>query len=290
VDSTANTKLSNSEYGLYVFNQTQPTPVASNASKGVKDGSVALNGNATTAEGSGNRVSNQLSVAATATNGASAVLGNSQSNAAGVTSAAQTTVNYRMQPSTEVASADASTVSIDGNSTTALARGNTANNALNYSAGVRYTGTMDSAQATTGSATGAQADLANVQTNSGNVAATSTSTTYAMVLNAGPNPTQGADTPAVLNSSASVSGNSTAALAYGNTAVNSLTMATFAQGVPSSAVSSYQTNSGAVTATATTAGYNASFSGAVTNSAVRNTGNSVTAQAVGNSSISTIGG
>ena len=282
VTSTANTALANTEY--------DPTNTTANASKGVKDGSVALNGNATTAEGSGNRVSNQLSVAATATNGASAALGNSQDNAAGVTSAAQTTVNYRLQPSTAVASADASTVSIDGNSTTALARGNTANNTLNYAAGARYTGTTDLAQATTGSATGAQADLANVQTNSGAIAASSTSSTYTMVLNAGPNPVQGADTAAVLNSSASVSGNSTAALAYGNTAVNSLTMATFAQGVPSSAVSSFQTNSGSVSATATTAGYNASFSGAVTNSAVRNTGNSVTAQAVGNSSVSTIGG
>ena len=282
VTSTANTALANTEY--------DPTNTTANASKGVKDGSVALNGNATTAEGSGNRVSNQLSVAATATNGASAALGNSQDNAAGVTSAAQTTVNYRLQPSTAVASADASTVSIDGNSTTALARGNTANNTLNYAAGARYTGTTDLAQATTGSATGAQADLANVQTNSGAIAASSTSSTYTMVLNAGPNPVQGADTAAVLNSSASVSGNSTAALAYGNTAVNSLTMATFAQGVPSSAVSSYQTNSGSVSATATTAGYNASFAGTVANSAVRNTGNSVTAQAVGNSSISTIGG
>ncbi|OYU34934.1 MAG: hypothetical protein CFE35_13730 [Novosphingobium sp. PASSN1] len=283
VTSTANTVLANTEY--------DPTSnIPANSAKGVKDGSVALNGNATTAEGSGNRVSNQLSVAATATNGASAVLGNSQDNAAGVTTAAQTTVNYRLQPSTQVASADASTVSIDGNSTTALARGNTANNTLNYAAGVRYTGNTDVAQATTGSATGAQADLANVQTNSGAIAATSTSSTYAMVLNAGPNPTQGADTSAALNSSASVSGNSTAALAYGNTAVNSLTMATFAQGVPSSAVSSYQTNSGSVSATATTTGYNASFSGTVANSAVRNTGNSVTAQAVGNSSISSIGG
>ncbi|OYU34932.1 MAG: hypothetical protein CFE35_13720 [Novosphingobium sp. PASSN1] len=282
VTSTANTALANTEY--------DPTNTTANATKGVKDGSVALNGNATTAEGSGNRVANQLSVAATATNGASAALGNSQDNAAGVTSAAQTTVNYRLQPSTEVASADASTVSIDGNSTTALARGNTANNTLNYSAGVRYTGTNAPAQATIGTSTTAQADLANVQTNSGAIAASSTSSTYAMVLNAGPNPTQGADTSVVLNSSASVSGNSTAALAYGNTAVNSLTMATFAQGVPSSAVSSYQTNSGSVSVTATTAGYNASFSGTVANSAVRNTGNSVTAQAVGNSSISSIGG
>ncbi len=282
VQSTANTALANTEY--------DPTNATANATKGVKDGSVALNGNATTAEGSGNRVANLLSVAATATNGASAVLGYSQDNAAGVTSAAQTTVNYRLQPSTEVASADASTVSIDGNSTTALARGNTANNTLNYAAGAHYTGTNAPAQATTGVLADAQADLANVQTNSGAIAASSTSSTYAMVLNAGPNPVQGADTAAVLNSSASVSGNSTAALAYGNSAVNSLTMATFAQGVPSSAVSSYQTNSGSVSATAATAGYNATFSGAVTNSAIRNIGNSATAQAVGNSSISTIGG
>jgi hypothetical protein len=283
VESTATTQLSNVEFGVYQANQIGNNPVAANAATGVKDGSVALNGNATTAEGSGNRVANQLSVVAVAANGASAVLGNVQSNYAGVTSAAQTTVNYRLEPLTGV-SADASMVSIDGNSTTALARGNTANNTLNYSAGAQYTGATTAASVVTGNYAQAQASLANAQSNDGDIAATSTSTTYSMVLNGGP------ISSAALNSSASVSGNSTAALAYGNTAVNSLTMATFAQGVPSSAVSSYQTNSGSVSATATTAGYNASFSGTVANSAVRNTGNSVTAQAVGNSSISTIGG
>ncbi len=277
VSSIARTNLYNTE-----------GPAPTNSAMGLSNGSVALNGNATTAEGSGNRVANQLAVAATATNGGSAVLGNSQDNAASVDSSATTFVSYALAPSTYNAnSAINSQVSVDGNSTTALARGNTANNTLNYSAGAQYTGSQTPATVTSGSGGSniAAVDLSNTQNNSGPVNASSTNATYSMVLNG-----DTAGSSAAMNSSASVSGNATTALAYGNSAVNSLTMTTFGQGVPSSAVSSTQTNGGAVSATATTVNYGASFVGATNNSAIRNTGNSVTAQAVGNSSVSTIGG
>ena len=77
---------------------------------------------------------------------------------------------------------------------------------------------------------------------------------------------------------------------YGNSVTNSLTMATFGAGIPSSAIANNQSNSGAVSATATGVAYAMTPTGVASGSAFRNSGNSVTAQAVGNSSVSTIGG
>lgn len=123
----------------------------------------------------------------------------------------------------------------------------------------------------------------NDQSNSGAVTALSDAATYAVVLNSGTG-------TAMSNSAASASNNAINALAYGNSAVNNLTMATFGAGLPSNAVASVQSNSGAISATASNVTFNMGVTGATTGSVMRNTGNSVTAQAVGNSSVSTIGG
>ena len=177
----------------------------------------------------------------------------------------------------------ASSVNLDGNSTTALARGNTANNTLNYSVGASYTG-LEGATVTDVTSAEATAVVLNDQANTGGVTATSSNASYGIVLNSG---TAGT---AMSNSSASLSNNSVNALAYGNSAVNNLTMGTFGAGLPSSAISNVQTNGGVIKAEATNVTFNMGVTGSSTGSVIRNTGNGVTAQAVGNSSVSTIGG
>jgi hypothetical protein len=66
-------------------------------------------------------------------------------------------------------------------------------------------------------------------------------------------------------------------------------MLTFGAGVPSSAVTSNQVNTGAVTAVTSFVTFSTDI-GNTTGSAVRSTGNSATATAVGNNSVNTIGG
>lgn len=129
----------------------------------------------------------------------------------------------------------------------------------------------------------ATAVVLNDQANTGAVTAKSENASYAIVLNSGTG-------TAMSNSSASLSNNTVNALAYGNSAVNNLTMGTFGAGLPSSAISNVQTNGGVIKAEASNVTFNMGVTGASTGSVIRNTGNGVTAQAVGNSSVSTIGG
>jgi hypothetical protein len=181
--------------------------------------------------------------------------------------------------------ASGSSVAVEGNTTTALARGNSASNALNYDVTVAYTGISTAPTFTATTAASAGAVVLNAQTNTGSVAANAESVVYAVGL------TQGTGTTgSALNSSASLGNNTTSAVAFGNAATNTLTMATWSAGIPSSAISSNQVNGGAVTATATGVGYTMTPTGPASGSAFRNSGNSISAQAIGNSSVSTIGG
>jgi hypothetical protein len=241
---------------------------------------ITLSGNMTTAEGSANRIQNQLSVSAT-DNGATAALNNSQTSSADVNSTATSAVGYALTTVGTAINADASSISVDGNSTMALARGNSASNALNYNVGASYTGN-NGATITGVASVGATAAVLNAQTNDGAVSATSTGVTYSLALNSG----TGA---AALNSNATLANNSAAANAFGNVATNSLNMITFGAGVPSSALASNQVNQGAVTATATNVSFGMTV-GTTTGSALRVDGNNTTAQAVGNNSVNTIGG
>lgn len=257
------------------------TEKADATTAGTSDSRVALNGNATTAEASANRVANTVQISAL-DNGATAALGNAQTSAAGVEATATTSVGYTMKTDATKVALSASSVNLDGNSTTALARGNTANNTLNYTVGASYTG-LDGATVTDVTSAAATAVVLNDQANTGNVTATSSNASYAIVLNS-------LTGTAMSNSSASLSNNSVNALAYGNSAVNNLSMGTFGAGLPSSAISNVQTNGGVIKAEATNVTFNMGVTGSSTGSVIRNTGNGVTAQAVGNSSVSTIGG
>ncbi|WP_295446208.1 autotransporter-associated beta strand repeat-containing protein, partial [Sphingorhabdus sp. EL138] len=310
---------------------------------------VTLTGNATTAEGTANRISNLLSALAT-DNGATAGLNNSQASAAGVTVNATSSVGYRLASLLDVVPATDSSISVDGNSTTALARGNSASNALNYNA-TSYSGPTTLAAIGTTATLDAAVAMRNGQTNSGTVGATSTGAAYTLALNSGTvagalssstklannsvaangfgnvvsnvldATTAGATAPSVgllndqansggvttlatgttftlalnsdgigaTNSSAMIINNTVSSNAYGNMAMNSVTMAAFGAGVPSSAVSSVQSNSAAISATATNVTFGMTV-GSNSGSALRSNGNNTTVQAVANSSVNSING
>jgi hypothetical protein len=174
---------------------------------------------------------------------------------------------------------------MEGNTTTALARGNSASNALNYAVNVAYTGVALDPTITGTTAASAGAVILNAQSNTGAVGANAAGVTYAVAL------TQGTGTTgSALNSSASLANNTASAVAFGNTATNMLTMATWNNGLPSSAISSNQVNGGAVTATATGVNFAMTPTGPASGSMFRNTGNSTVAQAIGNNSVNSIGG
>lgn len=275
LDSTATTNLFNTDYEDAA------------GALGTEDSKVAINGNATTAEASANRVANVMQFSAV-DNGATAALGNSQTSTASVDATATTTAEFGIATTgaTNVA-VDGSAVNMDGNTTTALARGNSASNAMTYSVGATYSGNVGAAIDGTSSAA-ATAVVLNDQSNGGAVNALAQSAVYSVAFT---DYTTGATTGTAASGSAfSNSNNAVNALAYGNSAVNTLNMSTFGAGLPSSAVSSLQSNAGVVTATATGVQFAMTATGSATGSVMRSTGNSVTAQAVGNSSVSTIGG
>jgi hypothetical protein len=169
-----------------------------------------------------------------------------------------------------------------------VARGNAATNTLTYTVGVSYSGWTDDAAITVsegGVITQATAGAAilNAQTNAQTVSAEALNNNYTVALAAG-------SSGSALNSQVSLANNTTNALAFGNSATNTLTMATYRNGIPSSAIATNQVNSGAVTATATSVAYTMTPTGFVSGSALRNSGNMASAQAIGNSSVSTIGG
>jgi hypothetical protein len=350
VQGASGTLASTARSDIYNLDQAVTTP----ANAGAVGSVITLTGNATTAEGTANRISNQLSASAT-DNGATAGLNNSQTSAATVDVNAVSIVNATLATTSTTVStgtAQNSSISVEDNSTTALARGNSASNALNYDA-TSYTGPTTLAAIGTTATVGAAVAMRNGQTNSGALNATSTSATYTLSLDAGATgaagalnssamlannsvaangfgnvasntlnaTTSGATAPSVgllndqsnsggvttlatgttftlalnadgigaTNSNATMANNTVSSNAYGNMAMNSVTMAAFGAGVPSSAVSSVQSNTAAISATATNVTFGMTV-GSNSGSALRVSGNNTTAQAVGNSSVNSING
>ena len=254
---------------------------------GTVDSNVSIAGNALTSEGSANRVSNQMAVSANNA-GATAMISNAQDSSADVIVLANGYFGYRSETSGLAGglnAANASSIAIEGNNVASLARGNSASNVLNYAVGSTYSAPTTAANFVSQNTNGnleiaATAGVLNNQFNSGDVSANG-SAEYRANLNSGSG-------TAALNSNVSMANNSASATAYGNIANNSVSMLTFGAGVPSSAVSSNQVNTGTVSAVS----YVNFGTTAVntTGSAVRSTGNSATATAVGNNSVNTIGG
>jgi hypothetical protein len=264
VTSTAVTKLYNQD-------------VINAASNGLSGSSLTIAGNVTSAEASANRAINTASVSGAATQGASVALNNNQYSNAAVN--ANATVSSTVQLSGVGTMVGQSTVVQEGNSTTALARGNYASNALNSAAGSAYGTPMNGYS--DGVDINANAVLFNNQTNDGSVTATSTNATYKLALNS-------SGSPSINQSSIGVMGNTVSAAAYGNSANNSMTLNALNTGNATAAIGNVQSNNAAVTATVTGANYGVNVNGGVTTSALRTGGNQVLATAVGNSSVSAI--
>jgi len=252
---------------------------------GVVNGSVSMSNNATRSESTANRASNTMLVGADANLGSTAALVNQQSSSAVTQADATSAMRLGVSGTNPVESLNASSVSIEGNSTLALARGNSASNTLNYSAGASYTATAGFATLDSGTNRAqASAAVLNDQSNTGPVTANARGTT-SIALNAG-----SAGTAAgVLNANVSNSNNSTTAFAVGNTAANTIALTSLNTGMPTVALGNQQTNSGAVEATATNVTYSATAFGTVVASSIQNSGNAASATAIGNSSVSVIG-
>jgi hypothetical protein len=242
---------------------------------------LAILDNTTAAEATANQALNTASVTGTASQAASVALRNIQESSANVTASATSAARVSLAPLAQTA-LNGSSVALAGNSTTALARGNTASNVLNSLAGASYGpasgGSVQSGDGLTGFAVNANAGILNSQLNTGAVSAASTGASYQVALNGG----------GALASSMAVTGNQMAAQAYGNTAVNQLTLNALNTGTPTSAVGNYQRNTGAITASVTNVAFGASITGAMSGSTVRANGNQITATAVGNSVVSSI--
>ena len=248
---------------------------------------LSMSGNSTMAEASANRATNLMAVYGSADMGATAAMANRQSSTTEVTASASASYGISLygEGSEEVASqlSAESAYAIDGNSTTALARGNYASNGMSYEAGATYS-TGDSV-VLSGNQTVASAALYNQQANYGGVSAEATNVTYGFALNN----VGDASSTSALNSAASVANNTVNAFAFGNSASNTLTMAALNTGMPSAAVNSSQINQGAITASVSNVTFGAFGAGAGAGSAFNTSGNSVLAQAVGNSAVSVMG-
>lgn len=269
VSSTASTSLNNQE------------AFASGTGSAIRS-TLSILGNTTAAEATANQAFNTATADGTASQAASVALRNIQDSTANVTASATSAARIALAPLAQQTALNSSSVLLDGNSTTALARGNTASNVLNSLAGSTYGAALEGSIASGGGtmAVSANAGILNRQNNTGAVLASSTGASYQIALNSGGT--------AAAGSSLGVIGNQVAAQAYGNSAVNQLTLNALNTGTPTAAVGSYQSNSGAVSATVTSVAFGASITGAMTGSSVRANGNQITATAVGNSVVSSI--
>lgn len=260
---------------------------AAAATSGLVNSSFAMDGNTTYAEASANRAANTMTLNGSASQGASGGVFNLQTSDATATANATTNAGLTLAGDTAIAALSNSTVSLDSNSTTALARGNTATNVLNSVAGANYGTSVDAAGigfATVGSSVHAISAVLNAQDNSGAVTASSVGATYVVALNAAD-----VGNPAVTNSSVSVSGNSVAAQAFGNNAVNKISLTGLNTGTSTAALGSVQTNSGAITASVVGANIGVASLGTAGGSSFSVGSNTISANAVGNSVSNTIG-
>ncbi|NML08038.1 hypothetical protein [Sphingomonas sp. G-3-2-10] len=243
---------------------------------GLAGSRLAIEGNATAAEAVANRATNIVEIDSGGTSPA-AGLGNLQINTAAVGANASLDAGYRVSYHPVLPMIGGSSVSIADNATSALARGNAADNQLVVRAG----GAMAAASAEAGRYdlwADAGAPLLNAQTNYGSVLATPSNSLVGSAFN-GP-------VAAMADASMTIGGNSVSAAAYGNVATNAASLSAFGQPRSVSVVSS-QTNFGPVTALATTNQLTVPLA-AMTSSRFALTGNQVSAVAIGNQATNTI--
>jgi acetyltransferase-like isoleucine patch superfamily enzyme len=248
--------------------------------------SLTVSDNSFAAQASGNTATNSVLLDAAGSVSASAAVSNAQALTGGaihsdvtdVTVAAGNLVGF----SGAITTAD---VVITGNNVSGSASGNSATNAISVQ-GTALNGlgldTEGAINGLTGSSTAiANHALNNVQRNDAAVSSTMAS------INIGSNVSGGIG--ALVNSTATVGNNSVVGSASGNSASNSIMLASVAGiGMPSASLVSSQVNAAAISATVNNAtiGVNA---GVGSNSSVTVSGNTIIATATGNSVINHIG-
>lgn len=254
--------------------------VNGDAGGGLSASRFSIEDNVTRADASANRALNSVSVTAASGGEANAGLASSQFSDADVTSSAVTRADYAVGGSPAHPAVNRSSVAVDGNSTTALARGNVADNQLTLvgGSGDAWPPSPEAVVDGRGSAVHASAVLLNGQTNDGAVTARSVNASYAAPLNG--------SAARVAGSSLGVTGNSVSAGAYGNAASNLITLASLDH-LPTAAVANVQTNYGPVTAQVVGATYRI-LSGPLSVSALSISGNQLAATATGNQATNAI--
>jgi hypothetical protein len=261
VGAAATTKLVNSDAGAAMSGST-----------------FEIAGNSTIADVSANHAVNAVSVSGATAAGSDAGLANSQMSAAIVNASARTDATLGLSSTGSGSAIYGSSAAITGNLTQAVARGNSADNALTLNGPVNATDpgagiTQVSAFDTTAAAPAA---LVNVQSNYGSVTA-GAGGSIGVPLNA---------TGGVGSSSLAVSGNAMAATAYGNAVTNQVTIGGLG-GAPGAVLSNVQTNSGPVSASVVGGSFTVR-GGALSSGGAMINGNQLAASATGNIATSTI--
>ncbi|MFA5965262.1 MAG: hypothetical protein WC804_14695 [Sphingomonas sp.] len=250
----------------------------SDAGATMSGSSFTVSDNSTVADASANHAVNTVSVSSTGGSGTTAGLVNSQMSAATVNASARTEATPGLGGTATATAIYGSLVTIADNLTQAVARGNSADNALTLNGPVNaaFTGASSAQVGSFDTVASAPAVLVNAQNNDGAVTA-SAGGAFGVPLNA---------TGIVASSALAVSGNATTANAYGNAATNQVMI-----GGPGSArgalLSNVQINDGPVSASVAGAGF-AFRGGTLSNGALTMSGNQLAASATGNIASSAI--
>lgn len=247
------------------------------AGDGLLSSRFAVTDNVTAAEASANRAVNTVEVGAVGGSGVAAGLGSMQMSTADVAASATVDMGYRVSAASPTPMIDASAVTIAENATSALARGNAADNQLAVTGPASFGPQAASQSSRYDVWAEAGAPLLNAQSNYGAVSA-SASVVIGSAFNG---PLAG-----MTDASMEVRGNAVSAAAYGNSAANMVTASSLGR-APTAAIVSTQTNYGPVTAFATGTQLTVPLS-TMSGSSLALTGNQVSAVAIGNQATSTI--
>lgn len=244
-------------------------------------GSLTVTGNQFSAQASGNNAGNSVALNGAGSVAATAAVYSQQSNMGVI----GTTVD-----GVDVSAGNRDTgngdilgqaVTLSDNRVSGAASGNSASNSIDVSSvalnGAGFVGTESSSS----DASMAIADYAlnNAQGNSAAISTAMSNVTIGSNLNGG--------VGAVLNSHATIGSNMVVASASGNTASNSITLASIA-GMPSSALTNSQVNTASINSSITNA-HIGMVAGGSSGSPVTVTNNSIVATATGNSAVNYIG-
>ncbi|MGS4967025.1 beta strand repeat-containing protein [Marivita sp. MB-28] len=259
---------------------------------------LGVTGNVTEARASANLATNSsitIGGAGTASLDSTALVMNSQTNSSAgtVDASASTNTTVSLSGTTDATALDTGTAMVEGNSTLALARGNVAQNTVvangaNVTGGVSPAG-LNSTAGVLGGVLNASFGVFNEQSQAAAIDATSSGTNYQVNTTSGTR-TLGTLGLALNGASATVSGNSINASAFGNVATNSVTLASLSTVAndSSAAVFNAQSNSGAITSLATGATIGTFSIGGIVSASVGVSNNSISASSIGNFATSTV--